>query len=803
MRHVIIKHFPKKHLHFTLPILALTVFPHLLLHFPTPAQAQSQTSLSQQSTHTFTIPPQSLETALAQFSEQSGLQIGFAADLIGSAQSSGLSGNYTVLDALEKLLAEQTITYLQTDDASVILQKVSFSSEETIDNITTNRIDVTGEAESAIGPDFGIVGTRSTTGSKTDTALARIPQAVSVITEDELSMRSEAAVSDSLAYTAGVQTNLWGVDKRYERFVVRGFDDEGGLFKDGINQRIGGAFSSMRDEPYGLQRIEVLKGSTSSLYGAVGPGGLINVITKRPPEEFQADAHIGFGSFNRKEVAGDIGGPLDEAGQFFGRFTALYRDSGTQNDHNEDDSLYLAPALTWKPSDKTSWSLLATFQDRNTPRPVLTPYEYAQGKFKGHADRAYYSGDPSFDDISTRSKSITSVIDHQFDNGFSLHQNMRYKRVDTDWHYAYGTTPLTTDPSKLVLNTFSVNTNSDQFGMDTNVQHRYTHGAIENHVLFGIDYAYEHTKEKLGYGGTHIAGTSPVTPIYRDWTIDRRSLGIYGQDQFTYDALTLTLGGRYDIVHTDVTDRVNSFGSYGKDSKDTAFSGRVGLNYQFDFGLSPYASYSTSFVPWVPNSGSTDLNPVQPSKGEQYEFGLKYEPGFANALITASLFDLTKTNVENPDPANPLRSIRTGEINVQGLEFEARADLVQGLTFIGSAAFLKPEITKSTTAEDLGNVPQTIAQRSLSAWLNYQNSDFSLGGGVRHIGSSYADNANLREVDSYTVFDASAQYNLTDNWALNISAKNLFDTEYYTICYTDSCSAGERLNVFGSVKYTW
>lgn len=783
-------------------LMATTLISGLCL--TAPASAQSNGANIEASQIAFNIPGQSLESALEAFSNQSGWQIGFASNLLPNVDVDGISGQYSPGEALSKLLEGQNLIYSMTDDNSVILETVnSASGQQSQHNLSTDRIEVTGENETAIGPDFGIIGTRSTTGAKTDTALNKIPQAVSVITEDELAMRSEAAVSDSLAYTAGVQTNLWGVDKRYERFVIRGFDDEGGLFKDGINQRIGGAFTSIRDEPYGLQRIEVLKGSSSSLYGAVGPGGLINVITKRPQEEFLADAHIGFGSFDRKEVAGDVSGKLDEDGKFLARFTALYRDSGTQSDHDQDDSLYIAPSITWRPSDATNWTILANFQDRNIPNPSLTPYEYAMGSNKGQAHRSYYSGDPSFDDLSTRSKSVTSIFEQQFGSGFSLHQNMRYKHIDNDWHYAYGTSPLSTDPSRLTLNTFLVDSSSDQFGVDTNVQHKYQRGTIANNFLFGIDYAYEHTKEKLGYGGTHVAGSTPNTPTYRDWTIDRRAVGFYAQDQFSYDALTLTLGGRYDIVHTDISDRVNSFGSYSQDAKDTAFTGRVGLTYNFDFGLTPYASYSTSFVPWVPNSGSTDSRRVEPSMGEQYEIGFKYEPGFANAMLSASVFDLTKTNVENQDPANPFKSIRTGEINVRGLEIEGRADLAEGFTAIASASFLDPEITKTTKAADLGNVPQTIAQRSLSAWLNYQNDDFSLGGGVRHIGHSYADNGNLREVDGYTVFDASAQYNIDENWALNISAKNLFDTEYYTICYTSTCSAGERLNVFGSIKYSW
>lgn len=292
-----------------------------------------------------------------------------------------------------------------------------------------------------------------------------------------------------------------------------------------------------------------------------------------------------------------------------------------------------------------------------------------------------------------------------------------------------------------------------------------------------------------------------------------KQTGIYLQDQVKLDRFTLTLTGRRDHAEAETV----SAGLYPPAGttrqSENANTGRVGLTYLFDFGLAPYASYSTSFTP---ASGADRLgNPFIPLTGEGKEVGLKYQAPGTNLLITAALFEINQKNVLTADPVNVLFSVQTGEVRVRGFEFEARGNLTRELQIIGGYTHLEPVVTSSNSGNvglDLVNVARdTAAFWGKYTWFTGALAGFGIGSGVRYVGETYGDAMNKLVVPSYTVFDAAASYDFAylrpdlKGLSLQVSATNLANKFYMTSCISSAayCGAGAARTVLATLRYQW
>jgi iron complex outermembrane receptor protein len=161
-----------------------------------------------------------------------------------------------------------------------------------------------------------------------------------------------------LSYTASANPNTFGFDSRYDAFYLRGFQAYyNGMFRDGLRQ-YNGPSAWFKTEPYGIEGATVLKGPASSLYGISGPGGIVNVVTKRPKDETFNEVEALIGTDNRYQAALDSSGPINEDGTLLYRFTTLGRKSETGLPGYNDDKFYVAPALTWKPDEDTKVTIL-------------------------------------------------------------------------------------------------------------------------------------------------------------------------------------------------------------------------------------------------------------------------------------------------------------------------------------------------------------------------------------------------------------------------------------------------------------
>lgn len=802
------------------------------LGFVAGAQAQSAT---QAATARFDIPAQSLTGSLTAFARQTGIKIAYPAALTAGKSAPALRGSFTSADALGQLLAGSGLTYRFTGPNAVTIVDPRAADAGGVAGegaLVLDTIDVEGSAETAWGPVGGLVAERSATGTKTDTPLLDVPAAVSVVGEAEVERRGVKNLDQALNYTSGVNTNLYGADKRYDFLAIRGFDATGiGVYRDGLQNRTYN-FTGSRIEPYGMQRVEVMKGSTSTLYGMNAPGGLVNMVTKRPQAHKHGEVYTTFGE-DHAETGADFGGPIDADGDWSYRITAKWQDSKEGHEWARDDRLYIAPALTWKPTDFTTLTLLADYNRRKGANRYGIP-------LGSGIDPETFLGERQFDQNDTEEWNIGYTFDHDFGNGLQFRSNARYTDLELSNKNAYARNdqPLTHTWGRVAM---QVEGELQRFSIDNHLQYDASFDRFDSRTLLGVDYSRTRQKESDTRGYIAGIGADLANPVYCSpnciispsplvlgppyWGNGvQTTTGVYLQEELTFaERWIVTLGTRYDHVKSKAFADFDFFGSTISDSQeitDHALTSRAGLTFKATEELSLYATYSESFspVPPVPSLfggfGTPSLaGENKPVEGVLYEAGIKYRPAGMNALFTAAVFDLEQTNVPY---YLGLQRYQIGGVKTRGFELEAKAAVNERLNLTVAYSYLDSEILEDglpALTTNRGNRFQFIPRHAASAWVDYTIpgngtlGDLTLGLGARFVGSRYADNANTVKIDPYTVFDAALNYQLTENASLAINVTNLFDKEY--ISHVETWSApetafyGDRRSIKATLKYMW
>lgn len=657
----------------------------------------------------------------------------------------------------------------------------------------------------------GYVAASSTTSTKTEAPLIEVPQSVSVITVDQMTARNVQTVNEAIQYTGSVGVDTYGTEPRYDWINIRGFDQSTyGLFRD--NSRWQSGQVSGQVDPYLLQEVDVVKGPSSVLYGQNTPGGLVNLVTKRPPAQSSNEVVLNYGNNNRAQVQADLGGPIDQAGHWKYRLTGLFRSSDTQVNYVPDDRWFIAPAVTWSPTEATTWTVLGDYQHDKTGWSQFLP---SQGTFvdnpNGQISRSFFTGEPDYDYFKRDQWSIGSLFEHRFDETWTVRNTLRYSSIEYDGKNVFGG-GLQEDLRTLNRFGFGNSLDLSVFTIDTNAGARVKTGTVEHSILFGVDYSESESTIVSGFSFAPsidvynpVYGASiPDLFTYYDTRQPTSLLGVYAQDHMKIGAHVVgTLSGRYDWTKMTTDDRISGT---SRDQDPSKFSGRVGLTYLFDSGLAPYASYSTSFLP----TPGVDFygKPFDPTAGKQIEAGVKFQPKGSNSFITGSLFQITQTNVSVPDPTNPLNTLQQGEVRSRGFELEGVGNLSNGLSFHAAWSGLDQEVTETTDPTLLGKRPPLAPKALFSAAAEYNVSTGALAGlgigaGVRYVGTRAGDPANTIEVPDYTLFDAFARY-VYKSAELQLSATNVFDKTYVAVCTSASyCNYGSAMKLIGTVRYRW
>jgi len=757
--------------------------------------------------HTFDIPAQSLTSALAQFGVQAGVQVTVDGALARGIDAPTINGTMRASTALEALLRGSGLDYDVTSDGTVVIETVTSSAGEEV--LETLRVEA--NAAEATDPTNAItdsfVASRSRTASKTDTPILDDSSAVSVVTQEELETRNVQDLQQAVSYTAGVQAAEYGADYRYDYVRLRGFSQTNlGTYRDGLSSRVYN-FITSRPETYGLQQVDVLKGSTSSLFGMNGPGGLINMTTKRPQDEASGEVLTTFGE-NHLRGAGDVTGPVGENSNWSYRLTALWQDAERGQDYSQDDRIYVAPAFSYTPNADTKLTILTSYSDRESG----LGYGFPAGI---ETSRDAFFGEPDFNNFDTEETNIGYELSHQINDKLEFRQNARYTHVDLTYETVYlnDTTPLGNRYA------YAVYGELDRFGVDSQMQYDT---AINDHfdskTLVGIDYSRDQNQERSRTGSA--SAIDPYNPSYcglscitfdpsraTNTEITQAAYGLYAQEQLTIaDDWIATVGGRFDYVQSN-TDTISSGTTAERD--DHKFTSRFGLTYKATDELSVYGNYSESFQP-VYSSLASRPEGVKPQEGTQYELGVKYQPEAIDALFTAAVFDLTQENVSQSQFVGGAYVYKqVGEINSRGLELEGKVSLDEQTNMTVAYTYLDAEIKDDVTAANIGNRPANVPEHQASAWLDYTIpgqgalGDLTLGGGVRFVGERQRNDGNTETLPSNSVFDAAINYAVTDDVSLSVNATNLFDREYVSSNTFGSRFYGEGRTVLATLKYSW
>ncbi|UMM63904.1 TonB-dependent siderophore receptor [Aristophania vespae] len=694
---------------------------------------------------------------------------------------------------------------------------------------------------------------RAGSSTKTRTPIIESPQTISIVNREDIELRASPSVADALAYVAGVQASPQGIDNRVDEVSVRGFGAGGfssnNNFIDGLRLPSGGQWTRTSFDPFALQQIDVLKGPSGALYGQTAPGGVVNLVTKKPTIKNEGEFFLqGTGFTNlahwQGQASGDVSGPLNKKGNLLGRIVALSKYGDTQINGTRTERYYISPSLTWQYAPRSSWTLLAQYQrDHGGSTFQFLPATGTLYASKGrHIKNNAFIGEPDWNNFNRNQALIGSFLEHRFNRFLTLRNNVRYTYIDTLYRATVLAGDTVTRCNSAVIGCVAGETvnrravegrgRSQGVSMDTQLEGHVKTGPVRHLLLTGTDYFYTnwvHDRDSVApslvqpiwnifdpaHRGSSGFKNALIPQIYTQTT--SRQNGIYFQDQIKIENLRVTLGGRQDWAN-DNTYNILTQKRYVTPSSD--FTWRAGAVYLFDNGLAPYFSYAESFQPTV-SDPSTSKNglPFKPTTGNQYEAGLRYQYD-ENLYITFGAYQITQRNMTTPDAEGQTCGtstclVQTGKGRVRGLELEGHATLPWNMTIIFTGTRSDARVRESNIASQIGHyLPQ--APKWMASLFADQHITFGplqglhIGGGVRYTGKSYGDTANKLAIPDYTVFDTFLRYDFGKAYkayhglTLSLNVRNIANKRFVATCTAvAACYYGQGRSMTGRLEYRW
>jgi iron complex outermembrane recepter protein len=652
------------------------------------------------------------------------------------------------------------------------------------------------------------------TGTRTDTLIRDIPQTIQVVPEEVIRDQKVTRLRDALLNVGGVLQD-GGFGGTSDQIGIRGFFGGGlfggGILVDGFKDGRGGI-----RETANVERIEVLKGPASVLYGGVEPGGVINLITKQPLRDPYYNAEFSVGSFSTFRPSIDISGPINSDKTLLYRLNSVYETSEGFRDFNQDiQRFFISPTLRWEIGQATNLTL--QFDYLNDERPFDRGFlAFGEGIVDIPVER--FLGEP--DDVrKVEEIGFSYRLEHNFNDNWKVRNAFRYASSDT---FDYRAEPLSLNETTGILSrNFRANDDyQETYTIQTDLVGKFATGSINHTLLFGVDLARTTsggTQKRLPGGITPSIdvfnpvynviprpGLEALTNVVRNNQDSSDGVGIFLQDQIALtDNLKFLVGGRLDIVDQKSIDLRDGSES---NQYDTAITPRLGIVYQPIQPISLYASYSQSFQP---NFGTrVDGTVLEPERGTQYEVGVKGEFLDGRLATTLAAYQITKSNIATTDPANPDFSIPIGKQRNQGIELNVAGQISPGWNVIASYSYIDAEITESNDGL-AGNRPPNVPFNTASLWTTYQLQRGSLQGlgfglGLFYVGDRQGDTDNTYIIPSYLRTDAAIYYQ-RDNWRAGINIQNLFNEKYFQGSNFGrvAIEPGAPLTVIGSFSVTF
>ncbi|GAK69562.1 putative TonB-dependent receptor [Agrobacterium rubi TR3 = NBRC 13261] len=641
-----------------------------------------------------------------------------------------------------------------------------------------------------------IVAKQTTGAGKMPSEVLTTPASVSVITAKEIKERAATSVEQVVQYTAGVVTDFYGSDDRWDFFDIRGFTPY--TYRDGL--AIGRTFGGVREEPYAFERIEVLKGTSSSSFGSAEPGGAVNYVTKLPKSERFGEAYVTGGSFDHKEVGLDFGDNITQDDTLSYRLTGKFQDADAEYDYSKDNEKFVMGGLTWRPTDVTSLSFVFDHLNKDgVPGSGGQP-------FGTDFDRSKFFGEPDYYFNNTNRNTYSLMFDHDFGDGLSFGSKARYSKTNTGFGSAYLQNPTVGFPNLTDRYFFGSDKSSEQFVIDANLVYERNFDDIESRTLLGVEYNNFKSEEASLYVPNGPSPIDSANPVYTGGPNvgltpgngnDQTTRAIYLQQDVTYqDRLIVSLGLRNDWLDLSQTELASGAST---SSANSEFSKKVGLSYKITQEFAAFASYAESAAP--PGVGT------EPTTGKQYEVGVKYQPDAFPALFTASLYDLTKGNITVYDSVTYLPD-SVEKVRHRGIELEAKAELTNTINLIAAYSYIDSKIEEPGGAND-GNRLMRVPKHVASIWTTYTLEgegalgDMTFGVGARYSDSYFTNIQNTIASDSAVVFDAAFTYKIKENTTLQLNASNLFDEKHVASQDTGGVYYNPGRAIYATLRQTW
>ncbi|WP_225199294.1 TonB-dependent siderophore receptor [Gluconobacter oxydans] len=674
-----------------------------------------------------------------------------------------------------------------------------------------------------------LASTVASSATKSNTPLIETAQSVTVITRDEMDARGVLNLNQAVRYAAGVTADTRGGEgTRYDLFDLRGFTVP--TFLDGLKfQDSPTGFAVAQTDTFRLDRVELLKGPASALYGQSSPGGLTAMSSKLPTDQrFYGGVNATGGMFDLYRVDADVGGFATDDGMVRYRVYGTINGQHTQLSRTGSRRFSISPSFTFGGDGPTTLTLLGNYQyDPENGSyggvPLIGSLKRAS---YGYLPRNFYDGDVSAEKFNRRQGAITYILNHRFNDDWSFSTRGRYDDIRTVYRSVYDNGYYDSDDGTsgqmLSRSAYGTQEHTYNLAFDSQFKGKVRTGPLRHALMFGFDYMQQKANDTEAYGDApdldvlhpdyHMA-IPDLTPYLRYVTKSHQA-GAYGQDEIRWKRLILTGSIRNDWYRSHQTE-------YFEQSNDRQSASQItwrasGL-YHFDFGLSPYISYSTSFQPQsgtVSNDGGATLRQAHPSIGKQLEGGLKYQIPGTSVLFTAAGFHIEQSNVL-VSVANTGYSLQSGLVHSDGFEFEAHAQPFHNLMVTAAVSFQK--VKDDSTGKPL--IQSGKGNASLFAFYTMPSGPlkgFGFGGGMRYSNKTYGGEATYGSVwlPQYALFDASIAYDLNNmshslhGWKVAASVRNLFDKNYIANCFAygadgQYCYYGERRNAQASIGYSW
>ncbi|AFK68707.1 TonB-dependent siderophore receptor [Pseudomonas putida ND6] len=778
-------------------LLGLAVSTYALPSLAQPLSADHNSPLKQ-----WSIPAGPLAPALDRFAREAGISLSFDAQNVANRNTNGVQGALDTQSALSSLLRGTELQFEpQGPNAYLVIPQPKPTGPLELGATEDYRLApviINAKVKASADDDANsVVAKELWVGGKVATSILNTPASVSVVTNKEMQQRSVSTTEEALQYTPGVVSDYYGSDDRNDYFLIRGF--QATTYRDGLTLS---SMRGVREDPYAYERIEILRGANSTLFGPADPGGSVNFVTKQPRFEKFGQGYVTYGSYDHAETGIDVGDALNDEQTLAGRFTAKMQNSDREYDHSQDDNRFVMGGLTWAPTDFTSATVVLDYLKTNSsPNSGGYPLDKEY-------DRSDFYGEPGYNFHDVERTSLSGNITHDFDNGFTLRSNLRYSELSDDFGYVYLSDNASRVGTTIPRYVFGTDSDADQLNGNLMLQYDAQFEHIDSSTLVGVEYLDSTTKQSSVYGlAPSIDIANPVftgvpggiTPYTRKKN-DATTKAVFLQQNLSFfDRVIATAGVRNDSMDLSSKEYIGREQTEKDNFSETSY--RAALTYIVNDEVSTYVSMVESVSP--PQVG------VTPQTGKQYEVGIKYSPMGMDALFSAAVYDLTQENVTIAVvlPSGIIEQQTVGESRVRGLDLEAKAQVTQDISVIGAYSYMESEVLRGSLYDGSslkGNEFTTAPKHTASLWSYYDipGTDVSVGLGARYVGAYYMDAANTKKSDGTTLFDAALNYKIAKGTDLALNVSNLFDEQHVVGSGTANYYNPGR-EVTAKVSYSW